>query len=217
MANVSGQIGVIVVDIQGDFTEVKEGSLPVPGTDKTYIETVDKAVRRMKEAGFKLFATQDWHPADHVSFFTNHPGKKPFEEIELEDRSQILWPPHCVQGTEAARFLIENNLFLAFIQKGLDRKFESYSAFRDDGDQSTGLASILKQHGIEKIVVFGIATDYCVSATATDGIQAGFTVIVIKDLCRGVDPESSIEVLDRMKKAGITLIDSNDIYTIEDL
>jgi nicotinamidase/pyrazinamidase len=84
-------------------------------------------------SGFPLFGVQDWHPGDHISFYTSHPGKKPFETIEIDGRHQVLWPLHCVQGTENARILIDNNLFQAAVQKGKDRRYDSYSVFEDDG------------------------------------------------------------------------------------
>ncbi|MEE9419218.1 MAG: hypothetical protein V3W43_07055, partial [Desulfatiglandaceae bacterium] len=112
------KIGVIVVDVQGDFTQWKKGSLAVSGTDKAFVEKVQKATDKLNKEGFILFATQDWHPGDHVSFYTNHPGKKPFEMIVIEGRNQVMWPPHCVQGTENAKVLVDNNPFLAIVKKG---------------------------------------------------------------------------------------------------
>ena len=215
MSNTFRQIGVIVVDIQGDFTEAKEGSLAVSGTDTTFIETVANSARRMKDAGLTIFATQDWHPAGHVSFYTNHIGKKPFDAIKVDDRTQVLWPPHCVQGTENAKILIDTKLFHRIIQKGQDKKFDSYSGFQDDGGQETEMDSILKQNGIEKVVVFGIATDYCVRATAIDAVQAGYEVIVIKELCRGVAPDTSTTALEEMEKAGVIVTDLFDIDIIK--
>ncbi|RLA99969.1 MAG: amidase, partial [Deltaproteobacteria bacterium] len=179
------KIGVIVVDVQGDFTEWKEGSLAVSGTDEAYVRQVEEATRKLRDAGFLIFATQDWHPPNHVSFYTNHPGKKPFEVIDVDGRKQVLWPPHCVQGTEGARILVDNNLFRAVVQKGRDPRYDSYSGFQDDGGQKTEMDTILRLNGIETVVVYGIATDYCVKATALDAAKAGYKVIVVKELCRG--------------------------------
>ena len=167
------KIGVIVVDVQGDFTQWKKGSLAVSGTDKAFVEKVQKATDKLNKEGFILFATQDWHPGDHVSFYTNHPGKKPFEMIVIEGRNQVMWPPHCVQGTENAKVLVDNNPFLAIVKKGQDTRYDSYSGFQDDGGQKTEMDKILKRNKIQKLVIYGIATDYCVKATAMDAKDAG--------------------------------------------
>lgn len=209
------QIGVNVVDVQGDFTEVKEGSLAVPGTDKNYIEKVTLATKRLKEAGLTVFATQDWHPPDHVSFYTNHIGKKPFDVIQVSDRTQVLWPPHCVQNTEKAKILIDAKLFKGIIHKGMHNEFDSYSGFKDDGEQRTEMDSILQGYGIEKLVIYGIATDYCVKATAIDAVQAGYEVMVIKELCRGVAPDTSQIALLEMEKEGVVVTDLFDIDMIK--
>jgi nicotinamidase/pyrazinamidase len=215
MSKAFRQIGVIVVDIQGDFTEVKEGSLAVPGTDKSYIETVTLATKQLNEAGLTVFATQDWHPPDHVSFYTNHTGKKPFDVIQVGDRTQVLWPPHCVQNTEKARILIDTELFEGIIHKGMHNEFDSYSGFKDDGEQRTEMGSILKEHGLEKLVIYGVATDYCVKATAIDAIEAGYKVLVIKDLCRGISAETSESSLAEIEAAGGMVIESLDIERIK--
>ncbi|MCP4421643.1 MAG: bifunctional nicotinamidase/pyrazinamidase [Chloroflexi bacterium] len=215
MSKTLSRIGVIVVDIQGDFTEAKAGSLAVSGTDMSFVETAVNATKRMKEAGFSIFATQDWHPANHVSFFTNHPGKKLFDAIEVEGRPQILWPPHCIQGMENAKILLDKQLFHSIIPKGQNKRFDSYSGFQDDGGQKTEMDSILKQNGIEKLVVYGLATDYCVKATAIDAAQAGYKVIVVKELCRGVAPDSTAEALEEMKKEGVIVTDLLDINMIK--
>ena len=199
--------GVIVVDVQGDFTEWKEGSLAVPGTDSTYVNLLQEATRRLKEAGFLIFATQDWHPPDHISFYTNHPGKKPLEVIEIEGRRQVLWPPYCVQGTEGAMILLDNNLFRAVIQKGRDPRYDSYSGFHDDGGQRTEMDTVLKINGIKEVVIYGLATDYCVRATALDAKEAGYQVTLIKELCRGVAPDSTAKAIEEMERAGIRVLE----------
>ena len=215
MSKAFRQIGVTVVDIQGDFTKVKEGSLAVPGTDKSYIEKVALATKRLKEAGLVVFATQDWHPPDHVSFYTNHIGKKPFDVIKVGDRTQVLWPPHCVQNMENAKILIDAELFAGIIRKGMHSEFDSYSSFKDDGEQRTEMDSILKENGIEKLVIYGIATDYCVRATAIDAIESGYKVLVINDLCRGISPETSKSSLEEIEEAGGIVVGSLDIERIK--
>lgn len=209
------KIGVIVVDVQGDFTQWKKGSLAVPGTDKAFVDKVKKATGDLDKAGFVLFATQDWHPGNHVSFFSNHPGKKPFEMITIEGRNQVLWPPHCVQGTENAKVLVDNNPFLAIVKKGKNTKYDSYSGFQDDGGQKTEMDRVLKRNNINKVVVYGIATDYCVKATAVDAKDAGYDVVVIKGLSKGVAPDTTQKALDEMKSKGITILDEVDVEKIK--
>ena len=198
--------GVIVVDVQGDFTTFKNGSLACNSTDKAYVDKVVEATRALSKKGYLVFATQDWHPADHMSFFSNHAGKKPFEVMQIDGRTQVLWPPHCVQETENAKILVDNNLFTAVVKKGKNPKYDSYSGFQDDGGDKTEMNSILKKNGIKKLLVYGIATDYCVKATAIDAVEAGFEVTVIEDLCRYVAPDTSAKALQEMKDKGITII-----------
>jgi len=212
----NSKIGVIVGDIQGDFTEWKKGSLAVPNTGGDYVKKAEEVTKMLYASGLPIFGVQDWHPGDHISFYTNHPGKKPLETIEIDGRTQVLWPPHCVQGTDNARILVDNNLFLAIVQKGRDRQYDSYSAFHDDGGHKTEMESILRRNEIEKIVLYGIATDYCVRATALDAIRAGLGVIVIQELCRGVAPETSQEALKEMKGAGVVILEQYDIAKLRE-
>ena len=205
-----GKWGVIVVDLQGDFTEWKKGSLAVAGSDENYVKNVERATRRLKEAGLPIFGSQDWHPPDHISFAPNHPGKKPFDTIEIEGRTQVLWPRHCVQGTENARIVIDNNLFLAVVKKAQDRSLESYSVFQDEGGVRTMMETILRTNGVGRLVIYGIATDYCVRATALDGRAAGFEVTVVEDLCRGVSPDTTAAALAEIKREGVRVTPSLD-------
>jgi nicotinamidase/pyrazinamidase len=211
----AGKIGVIVVDVQGDFTLWKSGSLAVPGSDEAYVKKVEEVTRCLKRASFLIFGSQDWHPMEHISFYTNHPGKKPFETIQIDNRTQVLWPPHCVQGTENARVLPDNNLFLAIVKKGQDPRFDSYSAFQDDGGRKTEMDSILKRNEIGVVVVYGIATDYCVKATALDALANGYKVIVIEDLCMGVAPDTSAKAWEEMKEKGVILMKQADPLRIK--
>ena len=201
----AGDVAVIVVDVQGDFTTAKKGSLAVPGTDDAFIAKVQKATEALKKKGLPVFATQDWHPKDHISFHTNHEGKKPFDTIQVSGKTQVLWPPHCVQGTENANVLLDKNLFVAVVQKGKDKKFDSYSGFQDDGGAKTELNDLLKKSNIKEVIVYGIATDYCVKATAIDAADAGYKVTVIEGLCKGVAPETTTKALEEMKANGITV------------
>jgi nicotinamidase/pyrazinamidase len=215
VAKDAGEIGIIVVDVQGDFTKSKNGSLAVEGTDAAYVKMVDEATKKLKGAGYPIYATQDWHPADHASFFTNHQGKKPFDVIKLHGKDQVLWPPHCVQNTAGAKILLDKALFKAVVQKGMDPDYDSYSGFQDDGGKKTRMDEALKKDGIKKLVVYGIATDYCVHATAVDGAAAGYKVIMINSLSRGVAPETSKKALDDMKTKGILVLDDLDMEKIK--
>lgn len=199
------KIGVIVVDLQGDFTTYKNGSLAVEGTDEAFVNKVQKVTQELSAKGYPIFATQDWHPADHISFFSNHSGKKPFEAIQIEGRTQVLWPPHCVQETENAKVLLDNNLFIAIVKKGKDKNFDSYSGFQDDGGAKTEMNQILQKNGIKEVIVYGIATDYCVKATAIDAAAAGFKVTVIEGLSKGVAPDTTAKALEEMKDKGIII------------
>jgi nicotinamidase/pyrazinamidase len=196
---------VIVTDVQGDFTTWKNGALAVEGTDAAFIEKLREATATLKQSGHTVIATQDWHPADHVSFYTSHPGRKPFDVVDIRNKKQVLWPPHCVQGTENAKLLLDEALFDAVVKKGKDRRYESYSAFQDDGGARTEMDALLKKRGIQEIVVYGIATDYCVKATALDAAHAGYQVTVVAGLSRGVAPDTTSRALEEMKANGIIL------------
>jgi len=199
------KMGVIVVDLQGDFTTYKNGSLAVEGTDEAFVNKVQKVTQELRAKGYPIFGTQDWHPADHISFFSNHSGKKPFEAIQIDGRTQVLWPPHCVQETENAKVLVDNNLFIAIVKKGKDKKFDSYSGFQDDGGAKTEMNQILQKNGIKELIVYGIATDYCVKATAIDAVAAGYKVTVIEGLSKGVAPDTTAKALEEMKAKGIII------------
>lgn len=204
--DVKAKIGVIVVDIQGDFTQLKNGSLAVAGTDQAYIDQVVQATRALHSKGYLIYATQDWHPQDHVSFYSNHTDKKPYDVIQVNGRDQVLWPPHCLQNSANAQVLIEPSLLKAIVRKGADKNFDSYSGFQDDGGKKTALHKILQQDGINTLYVYGIATDYCVKATAMDAAAAGYTVSVIESLSRGVSAESTARALSELKANGITIL-----------
>lgn len=196
--------GVIVIDLQGDFTEWKRGSLAVPGSDEDYVRDVENATRRLKEFGIPVLGTQDWHPPDHVSFATSHAGKGPFDTVSVDGKLQVLWPPHCVQGTENARIVMDNNLFLAVVKKAQDPMTESYSAFQAGGE----LERILRVNGIGGVIVYGLATDYCVRATSLDLAAAGYLVVVIEDLCRSVSRDTAAAAVDEMRREGVRVVDT---------
>src|SRR5512139_3594991 len=208
-------MAIIVVDLQGDFTKAKKGSLAVEGTDDAYVKSVADATAKLKAAGFPIYATQDWHPANHASFAVNHQGKKPFDVIKLHGKDQVLWPPHCVQNTPGAAILLDSKLFKAVVKKGMDSQFDSYSGFQDDGGKKTDMDKLLKKDKITKVVVYGIATDYCVKATAMDAVAAGYKVVMIQNLSRGVAPDTSQKALEEMKAKGIVILDNLDLAKIK--
>jgi nicotinamidase/pyrazinamidase len=215
MAKETVKIGVIVVDIQGDFTKLKKGSLAVEGTDEAYIKAVEESTKKLKAAGFPIFATQDWHPANHLSFFTNHRGMKVFDVIKLHGKDQVLWPRHCVQKTPGAKVLLDEKLFKAIVKKGINPQYDSYSGFQDDGGKKTEMDKLLKKEKITKLVVYGIATDYCVRATVLDAIASGYKVIFVKNLSRGVAPDTSQKAIDQMKAKGVVVLDDLDLEKIK--
>jgi len=209
------KIATIVVDVQNDFTTAKKGALAVPDTDVKFLKKVSDATIKLKKQGMVIYGTQDWHPASHISFAINHPDKKPFEAIQIDGRTQVLWPPHCVQGTDGAKILIDNNVFQAIVKKGQNPKFDSYSGFQDDGGAKTEMDNILKAAGIRKLVIYGIATDYCVKATAIDAASNGYKVIVIEGLSKGVAPDTTAKALDEMKAKGILILKEVDMTKIK--
>jgi nicotinamidase/pyrazinamidase len=176
---------LLLVDLQYDF--MPGGALAVPGGD----EVVPLANRLA--AQFELVAaSQDWHPPDHRSFASQHPGKKPGDVIELDGLQQRLWPDHCVQNTRGAELHhdLDRSLIARVFQKGADPRIDSYSAFYDNAHRrATGLGGYLKEKGVRKIFVMGLATDYCVKFSTLDAIDLGFQAVVIGDGCRAIEAE----------------------------
>lgn len=180
---------LIVVDVQNDFCP--NGSLAVAGGNE-----IVPMINALMPRFCHCVLTQDWHSTDHVSFFDNHPDKNPFETIELPYGEQVLWPRHCVQGTHGADFHPELLTYYAqmIIRKGHRSKIDSYSAFLEaDRFTPTGLSGYLHMHGIKRVFIVGLATDFCVSWTATDARQFGFECVVIEDACRAIDVDGSLK------------------------
>ncbi len=180
---------LLVVDIQNDFCN--GGALAVPGADDI-VPVTNRLMQLFHHTGL----TQDWHPGDHHSFATAHPGRRPFETIELPYGRQILWPDHCVQGFAGAEFQKELNTVRAelIIRKGFRREIDSYSAFyENDRKTPTGLTGYLRERGFRRLFLAGLATDYCVRYSAEDARQAGFDVVIIEDACRAIDLEGSLD------------------------
>jgi nicotinamidase/pyrazinamidase len=193
---------VIVVDVQADFTEYRNGALAISGTDAAYVEKVIGKTRGFKELSLPIFATRDYHPSDHVSFVTSHPGTKPLDVVLVEGRQQVVWPPHCVQGTPGADILIPEDLITSIISTGAHSRFESYSGFRDDGGNDTGLQGLLEKLGTKALIIYGLATDYCVKATVLHALELNYRVKLLLDLSRGVAPDTTRTAIEEMKAAG---------------
>ncbi len=202
---------VVIVDPQKDFTIQHGGSLGVQGTElgSEYIERVIGATAILKEYDFTILATKDWHPSNHSSFASQHINKKPFETTiltrilpnnEEQQYEQVLWPDHCVQESEGAKFFLPDNLIDFVFPKGTHRNFDSYSGIKNDGDIKTGLHSYLKPHKkVTSLIVYGLATDYCVYATVMDAVNMGYSVILINNLISAVDPKNGEKAIELMK------------------
>lgn len=200
---------LIIVDVQNDF--VPGGSLEVKEGDQ-----IVHVINSLQQKFDHLVATQDFHPKNHGSFAANHPGKQPGELIELAGLTQILWPVHCVQGTFGAEFHpeLESDSWKAIFQKGKNPDVDSYSGFFDNARRGdTGLGGYLKEKGIQRVFVCGLALDYCVKFTALDARSLGFETYLIADATRAVNlkPEDGDQAIREMREAGVHIVTSNDI------
>jgi nicotinamidase/pyrazinamidase len=193
---------LLIVDVQNDFCP--GGALAVPDGN-----TIVPAVNRLARSFAHVILTQDWHPPGHASFASSHPGKRPFDAIEVSYGTQILWPDHCVQGTQGASFHPELEVPHAelVVRKGFRRAIDSYSAFREnDRLTPTGLAGYLSERGFQRITLCGLATDFCVAFSAIDGRDEGFQVTVVTSACRGIDIDGSLaRAMRSMSEAGVSV------------
>lgn len=202
---------LLLIDIQNGFCP--GGNLPVAGGD----EVVPVANELMASGAYDLVvASQDWHPANHGSFASQHPGKQPFEMGELSGKPQMMWPDHCVQGTNDAEFHPDLNLDgIDYVQrKGQKVNVDSYSAFRDnDRAALTGLADHLAEEGVTELDLCGLATDYCVKFSALDAVEMlpGVKVRFIEDASRGIDPKGVAAAITEMKAKGVAIVRSTEI------
>ncbi|MGJ7492520.1 bifunctional nicotinamidase/pyrazinamidase [Variovorax sp. ZT4R33] len=201
---------LIVVDVQNCFIE--GGTLPVKGGAE-----VVPVINKLAGAFQNVVVTQDWHTPGHASFATAYPGKKPFETTTLKYGTQVLWPDHCVQGTDDAALHKDLKLPTAqlIIRKGYNQGVDSYSAFEEaDHKTVTGLAGYLKARGIKTVYITGLATDFCVAWTAMDARKAGFEAYVIEDATRGIDLNGSLAAAwKQMAARGVKRIQSADILS----
>jgi nicotinamidase/pyrazinamidase len=178
---------LLVIDVQNDFCP--GGALAVPRGDEV-VALINRLARRFAN----VVLTQDWHPADHLSFASAHPGRKPFETTTAAYGPQVLWPDHCVQGTPGSEFHPSLTILHAalVVRKGFRRTIDSYSAFyENDRKTPTGLVGYLRERDLTRIFLAGLAFDFCVRYSAEDAARAGFAVAVIEDACRGIDLEGS--------------------------
>ncbi|MFG1477475.1 bifunctional nicotinamidase/pyrazinamidase [Xanthobacter sp. V4C-4] len=199
---------LVAVDLQVDF--LPGGALAVPGGHEVVPEANHLATRFRN-----VVLTQDWHPADHVSFASNHPGKAPYDTICLPYGEQVLWPDHCVQDSIGARFATRLEIPHAqlIIRKGHHRGIDSYSTFYEaDRATPTGLTGYLRERGIDTVYLLGLATDFCVAWSAVDAARHGFTTYVVEDACRAIDVNGSLErAWAQMNAAGVRRARSADL------
>ncbi len=196
---------LLVIDVQNDFCP--GGQLAVAGGD-----CVIEPIRRIAPRFEHIVITQDWHPANHLSFASAHPGKKPYEQIELSYGPQTLWPEHCVQGTPGAELHPALHLPQAelILRKGFRREIDSYSAFfENDHATPTGLAGYLRERGLTRVFLAGLAYDFCVGYSALDARRLGLEAVVIRDACRAIDLNGSVRKMDaEFEKSGVVLAKS---------
>ncbi len=196
---------LIVIDMQNDFCP--GGALAVADG-----EAVIQPIQRIAPHFQHIILTQDWHASGHTSFASSHPGKRPFEQIELDYGPQTLWPDHCVQGSHGAEFHPALHLPQAelILRKGFRREIDSYSAFfENDRTTATGLAGYLRERGVTRVFFAGLAYDYCVGYSALDARRLGFPAFIIRDACRAIDLNGSAAKIEtEFARAGVTVIDS---------
>jgi nicotinamidase/pyrazinamidase len=199
---------LLVIDVQNCF--LPGGSLAVKDGDQ-----VVPVINTMAKKFANVVMTQDWHTPGHISFASSHDGKKAFEVIDVKYGKQVLWPDHCVQGTDGAALSKDLSIPQAglVLRKGFNKDVTSYSAFMEaDGKTSTGLAAYLKTRKLQRVFVAGLATDFCVAWSALDARKAGFDVYVVEDACRGIDTQGSLaKAWADMNKAGVKRIMSGDL------
>jgi len=196
---------LLIVDPQCDF--IPGGRLPVPKGHEIF-----PSINKFQEKFDLVVATQDWHPPNHKSFASNHPGKKPFDIITIEGLEQTLWPDHCIQGEPGASFSphFDDRKVEAIFRKGTDPEIDSYSGFFDNGHRkSTGLADYLKGRGVTKVYLCGLAAEFCVLYTALDALNLGFETYYIEDLTRAISEEGFRKAKEMVTERGGKIITSN--------
>lgn len=199
---------LIVIDVQNDFCP--DGKLAVPAGNEI-IAPINFLASKFEH----IVLTQDWHPASHLSFASNHANKSPYESVELKYGNQVLWPDHCIQDSLGAEFHpgLDTEKAGLIIRKGYRKEIDSYSAFTENDQETvTGLHGYLSSINVQRLFLTGLATDFCVKWSALDAIKYGFETYVISDAIRGINIENSVELaISEMKDAGVQFISSLDI------
>ena len=199
---------LLVVDIQNDFCP--GGGLSVPRGDEV-VPLINGLARKFAH----VVLTQDWHPRGHLSFASAHPGAKPYQTIDVSYGTQVLWPDHCMQGTRGAAFRDDLDIPHAelVLRKGYHRAIDSYSAFyENDRTTHTGLAGYLRERGMTRVFLAGLAFDFCVRYSAEDAHREGFAAIVIEDACRGIDVDGSVAATHALfKQLGIRCVNASEV------
>ena len=199
---------LLIVDLQNDFCP--GGALAVPQGD-TIVPTVNELV----DAFDIVIQTQDWHPSGHHSFASSHDGKNPYDTVELDYGTQVLWPDHCVQGSNGADFHPELNTHKSevIIRKGFRKEIDSYSTFYENDNQTpTGLTGYLRDRGITDLYTVGLAADVCVKWSILDGIDEGFTMYIVEDAVKGIDLDGSLkQAWQEMNEKGVITINSDTL------
>jgi len=198
---------LLLIDIQNDF--LPGGALAVRNGDE-----IIPVCNELQKHFDLVVATQDWHPASHKSFASNNANKKPFDVIDLDGLQQVLWPNHCMQGTEGAKFSeqLSMNKVEAIFRKGMNAEIDSYSGFYDNGHRkSTGLADYLKGRNVTEVYLAGLAGDYCVYYTAKDALHEGFKTYLIEDATRAIDVEGFAKAKEDIRNKGGKIIRSKEI------
>jgi nicotinamidase/pyrazinamidase len=196
---------LLVVDVQPDF--MPGGALPVAGGD-----AVLPVINRLQPRFPMVVATQDWHPADHLSFSSQHAGKAPFETVTLGYGEQVLWPDHCIQGTPGAALhpALETDRIELVLRKGFRRALDSYSAFREnDRRTQTGLHGYLQERRVKRVFIAGLARGYCTDFSAEDAAELGYEVVLIEDACRGITPEATAAGTARLRARAVQFVTSS--------
>ncbi|MCH4901964.1 MULTISPECIES: bifunctional nicotinamidase/pyrazinamidase [unclassified Pseudomonas] len=205
---ISPRTALLVIDVQNDF--IPGGQLAVPEGD-LIVPLINRLAGQFKQ----VVIAQDWHPAGHASFASSHPGRQPYDVIQLPYGEQTLWPDHCIQGSRGAEFHSGLDLPHAqlVIRKGCNPDIDSYSAFLEaDRVTTTGLAGYLKERGVDTVYMVGLALDFCVMFSALDARAAGFNAFVVLDACRAIDLNGSLaSAIERMQVAGVGLIQSTEL------
>lgn len=198
---------LIIIDVQNDF--LPGGALAVPGGDE-----VIAPIERIADLADTVVITQDWHPRGHKSFASSHPDADPFSFISMPYGPQVLWPDHCVQGTDGAELGLPTKVINGaslIIRKGMNPDVDSYSAFMENDKRTpTGLAGWLRDLGIDTVILSGLALDYCVAYSALDAVSAGFKVILPLSASRAISPDTRDEQLTAMRDAGVLIRDEHD-------